>query len=178
MDELTANTIREIEEKLGWAKRSVQKIKDNPENENELKDNFWSFLAAFQQAWFYTGKFIAEKHPELSKIKRDSLIKIIINDWKENNLTENEINAWNILNQLRNSDVHDKPALPNYEIRTHFITTIDGKFIVTTIGGKRIVAQSKNLNIFFKGKEHNIYLLMSGGISSVQKLLSFLPNCQ
>lgn len=177
MDELTANTIREIEEKLGWAKRSVQKIKEDPENNIGLKDNFWSFLAAFQQAWFYTGKLIAKKHPQLSKSKKESLTKSIINDWKENNLTENEKDAWNILNQLRNSDVHDKPALPNYEIKTHFITTVGGKFILTTTSGKQLITRSINLSIFFEGKEYNIYLLMNGGISSVQKLLTFLPNC-
>ncbi|HLL43522.1 MAG TPA: hypothetical protein VK369_10305, partial [Segetibacter sp.] len=60
MGTLTEVIIRNLNEKLGWAERSHQRIVADLKNEDNVKDHFWSYLTAVQTAWFYFGRWVKE----------------------------------------------------------------------------------------------------------------------
>ena len=75
-------TVNNINEKLGWATRSLDKIRTSNHNKIDIQDNFWSFLTAFKQAWFNYNHLIAQKNPDLSSKQRNKLSIGIIENWK------------------------------------------------------------------------------------------------
>jgi hypothetical protein len=175
MDNFIEKAIRNIDEKLGWASRSFDKLQANKKDQNEIKDNFWSFLSAFQQGWYYFNKLIVELTPDLSKKKQEDLSKTLINDWKIMNLTESQRISWDVLNRLRNHDTHYDPVKANYEIRLELITDSDGD-IFTDYDGTPFMANCGGVYITFNNKEYDIEFLITNGLDSIRKLIEYLPN--
>jgi len=174
MDEITIKTIFEVNDKLGWAIRAYEKIRKNKKDKYELQDNFWSYLSAFQQAWFYFSKLVQELNPDLSKKKLSELSKTLIEEWKYEKLNDTEKTSWEILQKLRNDDTHRAPVNSNYVIKKHALKTNSGK-ILTTNSGKILVGTSEKTIVLFEGKEHDIERLTSNGISAIRKLINYMP---
>jgi hypothetical protein len=175
MDELIKNTINDINEKLGWANRSFDKLKKNRKEKNEIHDNFWAFLTAFQQTWYYYNRLIKELTPNLSKEERKKLSFSLINNWKINQLTESERFSWDLLQKLRNDDAHRVPVKANYEIKVVFLTDFDDT-VFTDYDGTPFCEDSEEISVIFNEKEYNIEYLAKNGIESINKLIKYLPN--
>lgn len=175
MDNIIKKVICDIDEKLGWANRSFHKLKANKKDQDENNDNFWSFLSAFQQGWYYFNKLIVELTPNLSKKKREDLSKSLINDWKKKNLTDSQRISWDVLNKLRNHDTHYDPIKANYEIRLKLLTDYNGS-IFTNYDGTPFVAYCDALCINYENKEYSIEFLCTNGLDCIRKLIEYLPN--
>ena len=175
MDKLIKVTIDDINVKLGWAIRSFDKLIANKKNINEIQDNFCSFLTAFQQSWNYYNRLIEELTPELSKEKRKELSLRVINDWKVNQLSQNERISWKILQKLRNNDTHRAPVQTNYEIKIVLLTDYDGA-IFTDYDGTHFSATSEVIYVIFNNNEYDIEYLAINGIESIKKLIKYLPS--
>jgi len=52
-NEQNKQTVAHISEKLDWAIRSLARIQQSNHDRLQIQDNFWSFLTAFKQSWFY-----------------------------------------------------------------------------------------------------------------------------
>lgn len=175
MDSIINKTILELNEKLGWAVRSYDKILENKKNKIELQDNFWSFLSAFQQIWFYFSKMIQELYPNLSKKKLSNLSITLIEQWKKENLNEKEKVSWKILQELRNEDTHRTPVSSNYTLKEGLLMTENEKILITE-DGKLITVTSESIFVVFEDKEYNIETLSTNGISAIKKLIKYIPD--
>ena len=171
MEEIINKTIQDIKDKLEWAKRSLEKLKTNRTDKNEIQDNFWSFLTAFKTIWFYYNRMIEELTPNLSKEKR----KDIINNWKSQKLSENEQISWDILHELRNQDTHNVPVKTNYEIRLEILTDYDDA-VFTDYDDTPFSADVEVIFVIYNGNEYEIEYLTNNGIECINKLIKYLPN--
>ena len=175
MDNYIRNAVNDINVKLDWAIRSFDKLMSNKKDKNEIQDNFWSFLTAFQTSWFYYNRLIKELTPDLSDKKRKELSVKVIDFWKSTELSENERISWDILQDLRNEDTHRIPIKTNYEIRIVVFADSDGAILVDS-DGAYLTGNSEEIFVIFNGKEFDIEYLAKNGIDSVKKLIEFLPN--
>lgn len=175
MNELVNKTILDINEKLGWANNSFDKLVINKKDVNEVQYNFWSFLTAFQQSWFYYNKLIKELNPTLQGEKLKALSLKIINDWKENDLDEKERISWDVLQTLRNHDTHFDPVKANYEIKFVSLADCNG-YLLKDRDGAYLLVKSEELIIQFNEKEYDLENLVTNGIKCVNKLIDYLPN--
>jgi hypothetical protein len=175
MDNFVRNATNDINVKLDWAIRSFDKLMSNKKDKNEIQDNFWSFLTAFQTPWFYYNRLIKELTPELSDKKRKELSVKVINAWKSTELSENERISWDILQDLRNEDTHIIPIKTNYEIKIVVLTDFDD-VVLTDYDGTPLISNSEEIFVIFNQKEYGIECLAKNGIESVKKLIEYLPN--
>lgn len=174
MNEITSKNTIKINDKFCWAIRSSEKIKLNKTDKNELQDNFWSFLTAFQQIWYYFSGFIQELNPHISKNKISRLSQAIIEEWKCEMLNEAEKKSWDILHKLRNYDTHSAPVTSNYILKNKLLIS-NGKKILTTNTGKYLTFSSGNITVLFEGKEYDIDKLTSNGLTAINKLIDYMP---
>lgn len=54
----TEETITNLNQKLAWGERSLQRIITDMKNEDNVIDHFCAYLTALQKAWFYFGKWV------------------------------------------------------------------------------------------------------------------------
>ena len=175
INEILIKKANEIASKLEWGKRAGEKINAKIDNQIEVQDNFWTFLASFQQAWFYFGKCIEEIFPNHTQKERNILTKNTINNWKQKELTKEEKEAWEILQNLRNKDTHHEPISPNYEIKYQPLLTGNGDYIICG-SGERIVIEEFELFVIYENNKYAIHFLIQNGTSSVEKLIDFIKN--
>ena len=131
---ITLQTVNNINDKLNWSIRSLDKIKFSQHNKIEIQDNFWTFLTAFHSGWNYYNRLISLLYSEISKRKQSEKANILIVDWKNKELTEAEKSSWNILNKLRNSDMHNEPIKPEIIEREYLLTADVGIYLVDEQG--------------------------------------------
>lgn len=175
MNNFVSNATNDINEKLAWAVRSFDKLLINKKDKNEVQDNFWSFLYAFQTSWFYYNRLIKELTLELSKSKREELSKNVINAWKSTELSLNERNSWDILQGLRNEDTHSTPIKANYEIKIVILTDFNDEVFID-YDGTPFSSISEEIFVIYNQKEYGLEFLARNGIESVKKLIKYLPN--
>jgi len=175
MNENLSKKITEIELKLNWTKRSFENIKANRNNQTIIQDNFWSFLSGFQQGWYYFGKFIEDEFSSWSKNKRELLKNDLINKFKTEYLTTEELEAWDLLQKMRNFDIHNEPVSANYEIKKYAITTNSGIPIADN-SGRIIVTSSNIVYVLFNDKKFEVSEICKNGIISIEKLICFLKE--
>ena len=173
MDSLLDTAKQDIQEKLEWAKRSFQKLQKNKNDYSEIKDNFWSFLSAFQQSLNYYNKFIEESKSYKSKNQLKKTKKELINNWKSKMLTNDENVAWEVLNKLRNHDTHNNPVQPNYEIKL-MLCVDDDESVFLDYDGVPFVIPSKRIGLYYDNKKYDIEYLCQNGIISIEKLIEDL----
>ncbi|WP_289056257.1 hypothetical protein [Carboxylicivirga marina] len=169
------NAICNIETKLDWAIRSYNKMLSSSDDNDELKDSFWSFLSAFQTSWFYYNKLIEELYPDLSTKKRKQKSLEIINSWKKRELSESELKSWDTLQTLRNEDTHRIPLKANYELRSDIATDFNGD-VFTDYDGTPFTIEADHVFVVFNQEEFSIKYLAENGIESIRKLMQFLPR--
>src|SRR4051794_5631163 len=99
---MTANdSLWALEEKLGWALRSVQRMREAADRGDHVavQDDFWSFLHAVHQFWTYFARWA---NSERANEKPSTLIESL----KTNVLSSVERATWDRLSTMRNEDVH------------------------------------------------------------------------
>jgi hypothetical protein len=165
--------IENLNEKLGWAERCFQLIKSNRSNENIVNDNFWGFLTAVQQSWYYLNRFNDDLNQGMSKRKKSNFSKQEIENWKNTKLTTEEKDSWNLINKLRNQDTHEAPVKPNYRIVRRVFRTKGGKIFVNG-NGKILVSTGKYIEVIFENKIYNIDVIGETGITAIKKLIEYI----
>jgi hypothetical protein len=90
-------------EKLGWAQRSLDRMKQTPKDDPvATQDHFWSYLHAAQLVWFYFGRWVKEAGRTGPKG--------LLDQWKQRALSPKQAEIWKTLNELRDVDAHVKPV--------------------------------------------------------------------
>ncbi|MVN76907.1 hypothetical protein GO988_11285 [Hymenobacter sp. HMF4947] len=149
-----------MEEKYAWARQandvvqeqtrlyhSVNAKEDDPNDLSEAKQAFWSFLQAYQQIRFYHGVW-------MKQINKPGKATAELDKWKALFLTPEQIQAWDLLNQLRNQDTHDSPVLPDIKAIPQ-VLSVNGSAIL--INGHLVgMGHSKNLVISIANDDHRL----------------------
>jgi hypothetical protein len=166
---LTEVIIRNLNEKLGWAERSHQRIVADLKNEDNVKDHFWSYLTAVQTAWFYFSRWVKENPTIIESAN------VLIDRWKIDNLNNDERDSWDLLRNLRNEDTHDNPVSANYSIVKKLLISANGEFLVTA-DGKFFVTESQQLQVEYNHQQYDIASLVVHGLSCLNKLIQFISS--
>jgi hypothetical protein len=112
--------------KLAWMQRSRARMQAGESDTIEVQDHFLSYVHASQLNWHYFGACCAgiglpKKEPER-----------LVRKWLENTLSEQELDVWYFLNDLRNEDVHVKPVEPLRTSEPRIVTF--GEHLITCGG--------------------------------------------
>jgi hypothetical protein len=173
MNNITQNTLEQINTKLEWAIRSIKKIENSNKDKIEIQDNFWSFLTAYQQIWFYFNRWIEIQFPLLKPNERKEFAKNMIETWKTTKLDDAERNAWDTLQKLRNHDTHREPIYP--EVIEKTIVFHNGQGIVfRNSEGKIFCTKDIKHVVQLDEIEYNVFSLSHYGIIAVKKLIEFI----
>lgn len=168
----TLECIDNINEKIGWAERSLNNIVTNISDENTVKDNFWSYLTAINQTWNYFSKWVYDCNKKRNNDSGESpLVKI--EKWKFNSLDLQEIECWNLIRELRNTDTHQSPMFPNYQIIKKVMRNQNGK-ILTNSDGKFLASSNEYLDVIYNGKIYDIRAIGDMGLNNIRKLLDYI----
>lgn len=166
-----------MEEKYEWANKANSDIQyesayyraysandDRPGSETDvpkLKHAFWSFLQAYQQIRFYHGAWVADSGKKGQGNK-------IVDNWKGQFLTSDEIKAWDLMNTIRTADTHDKPVLPN--INVQIVRFVAGGAMLMA-GGHYLGAGQKEVKINIQGIEHDLIWLSSTALLLLRRFI-------
>ena len=90
-------------EKIGWAERSVTRMRESNRAPCEFQDHFWAFLHASRLIWFYFGRWL-----DCNGAKGQA--GEMLDYWKERHLRASDRRAWDAVTSLRTADVHVKPV--------------------------------------------------------------------
>lgn len=170
--------VNNVEIKLEYAKRLYTKMENAKIGDDlvNIQDNFVAYLSAFQQCLNYYSNLIASLYPTLETKQRGKINKRIIENWKSNELTSDELKSWNILNKLRNHDTHVTPVQAKDEEINFILTDENDNYIVTEKGERLIVDTEMRYYASYEGKDHNIFELAKYGIPAIEKLIVFIPT--
>ena len=103
--DFTSEIRTNMEEKLDWAARSVIRMNEARQGDPvTVQDQFWSFLHAVHLIWFYFGRWVKQERPKATS-------KSLVQTWKGQSLSPEELNAWDQLSALRNEDAHVQPVV-------------------------------------------------------------------
>jgi hypothetical protein len=174
MDSGVSQTIDSIREKLDWAIRSLDRIKRSNDSKIVIQDNFWSFITAFQQAWYYYNNLIQIKTPEISSKQRNEIGKHIIERWKMDKLTGEEKISWDILQAIRNYDTHTEPILPIIIERETMLIDDVGTCLVDDQGRVLSLGKTTQYFVYLNKNEYEILQLANNGIKAIKKLLDLI----
>jgi hypothetical protein len=169
-------TVAHISEKLDWAIRSLARIQQSGHDRLLIQDNFWSFLTAFKQSWFYYFHLVADLNPHLTSKQRNKLGIEIIEKWKEKKLNPEEQTCWNVLQALRDFDTHSQPLLPTVEEREGILANELGQLLMADDNTVLSLGTMTFYFIRYEGQEYQVINLANNGISALRKLLQFIPE--
>lgn len=176
MNNENLQTVERIKDKLAWAIRSLNKIKNSQHDKIEIQDNFWSFITAFQNAWNYYNHLIALKNPDISSKKRSSIGKQIIELWKKNKLSESEKKSWDVLQGIRNYDTHTEPVKPEIIERETILVGDMGSYLVDEQDRFLSGGTITQYFVYFNGVEFEILEIANNGINAIKKLIDYIPT--
>lgn len=159
-----------MEEKYAWAVQTSSIIKQQAlvqyqsglipnylKDFTEIKRSFWAFLQAYQQIRFYQGAWAKQTTGQNKGTE-------LLDKWKDKFLTNEQIQAWDILNKLRNADTHDEPVLPDISLRHVARATHSGRVRIRHDGRIR-VATVEYLAVSSEGKTHDLLDLITTNIN-------------
>lgn len=168
----TVECLNSINEKIGWAERSFNNILSNISDENTVKDNFWSYLTAINQTWNYFSKWVFDCNKKRNIAPGESS-SVKIERWKSNSLNAHEIDCWNLIRELRNTDTHQSPMSPNYQIVKKVLRNQNGK-ILTNSDGKLLASSSEYLNVIYNDRIYDIRTIGTIGLDNIRKLIEYI----
>ena len=132
-------------------------------NPTVVQDHFWSFIHGAQLIWYYFGTYCSNKG--LSKGEARG----IVNSWKDRLEDRSEADAWDIINSLRNEDVHVSP------VRTK--NTQEPKLVyhegeVATHNGENVVHGDWKFIANHNGKNRDVWELCEKGIGVYEQFIA------
>jgi hypothetical protein len=153
MGEPSTDTSRaDMEEKLGWARRSLARMRAEAERDQiDLQDHFWAFLHAAHLVWFYFGRW--------AKANRDAGAKDLVKRW-EASLSASDAQVWATLHSLRTTDVHVRPV-PTKRVSVTSRITLDG--LPISLNGDPIVITQVTHQVEFGATTIDIFDLCERG---------------
>jgi hypothetical protein len=171
-----------MEEKYAWAAQTCNTIQQQAilqssvgilpaylRNFTELKRNFWAFLQAYQQIRFYHGAWATQTN-------RKGKGTLLLDKWKDKFLTTEQVQAWDSLNNLRNTDTHDEPVLPEVSLRQ--VIRITDRGVRVTHDGSVRVAKVEYLAVSAAGKDYDLLHLVVTNLKLMRLFIDTFDQVQ
>ena len=160
-----AKTARKhMTEKLGWAQRSLERMKSAPKDDHvAVQDHFWSFLHAAHLVWFYFGRWARS----LGKPKGEA--KRLVARWQAHHLTPPEATVWDALMGLRSRDAHVEPVATQQRVSNALLVR-DRALVVQD--RKLVVVQTLRYEVEHNGQRHDAVVLCEQGVVLLRRFIS------
>jgi hypothetical protein len=144
-----------MEEKLAWMRRSADRIMKAGKNDDEVQDNFLSFVHASHLLWFYFGQWAAD-------VRAGSSAKTLVQNFVST-LEDRSAEVWRCLDALRTEDVHTRPVQVADQ-GPKFLLAAPGKALLAA-PGRLLLAQQYRYVVSWGSKEYYVNELCERGLS-------------
>ena len=153
-----------MQEKVGWAARSLERMKQARRDNNtiDVQDHFWAYLHAAHLVWFYFSQWAKQspRHSETTKTR--------VRKW-EQSLSYAERTTWSALTSLRNEDVHVQPVSTS----RHGAIAVDGGAIVVQEGAVVVVVSYR---VYHDGRQLDAFQLCEDGLPVLNRFIAAFPS--
>ena len=161
-DNHTSSIRDNMVEKLGYAKRSFDRMKESKDSRPvDVQDHFWSYLHAANLIWFYFGRWVNEQRIHGAKPKK------LVEKWKKKTLNSEQVDVWNLIIDLRKRDAHVEPVPAKKQERNDILTDSMGRRIVNA-DGKQVTVKFESCLVRLNGKEIDIFEFCEQGIAILE----------